>query len=479
MYFKEIPLVEKAITFAQVSLADKKRKSGESFVDHCVKVAEELQRMRVDDPPTLAAAILHHTISDSAATSEDIQAEFGEDIAQMVKAFESLRIIRLAPGGKDEFAENLRKMFMVLARDLRVVVIKMIDIFDNLTTLEYLEFQKKEEVARETLEIFAPMADRLGMGEIKGQMQNLAFKHLHPKEYEWVKKYSDDQIDKLTKAMPKVKNRLSEAFIGEDIRADIQSRIKHVYSLYTKLMRPENNCEIGKIYDLMAMRVIVEGKEDCYRALGVINKILRPVEGEQISDYIAHPKTNGYQSIHIKVMGPSNIPFEIQIRTRQMHEEAEYGLAAHWNYAEKKASGLSDEVISKGFAASAEKLEWVKRLSQWQEEITDNQEFLKTVTVDFFGQRIFCFTPKGDVKDLPVGATPIDFAYYVHTDLGNRVKGAKVNGRVVTLNSKLKNADVVELSLSKDPFKKPSRDWLRFVVTTNARKKIKRALQVI
>ncbi|MCL5784387.1 MAG: TGS domain-containing protein, partial [Patescibacteria group bacterium] len=244
----------------------------------------------------------------------------------------------------------------------------------------------------------------------------------------------------------------------EGIPVEIQSRVKHSYSLYTKLMRPEINKDLSKIHDLIALRIIVSTTEECYKTLDLIHKLFKPLS-EPISDYIAHPKPNGYQSIHTRVYGPGDLPFEIQIRTRKMHDEAEYGLAAHWNYAEKKESGLSDEKISQGIATSAEKLEWVKKLSQWQTEITDDTEFLKTIKTDFFGQRIFCFTPKGDVKDLPAKATPIDFAYLVHTEMGNLVSGAKVNGKVVSLDTKLKNGDVVELVLSKDHAKKPQPEY--------------------
>lgn len=467
--------VKKALDFAEISLAGKMRKSGEPVVDHCKRVAEILTSFQVSDGPTLTVAILHHTLQDSAATTLDLKKEFGEEITQMIEAFENLRIIRLKPRMQDEFVENLRRMFLALAKDLRVVLIKMADILDNLTTLQYLEPAKRTEVAQETLEIFAPLAERLGMGEMRGGMQDLAFRHLYPKEYQWVKNYAAEPINKLEKALPKIKHKLTKALGEAGITTQIQSRVKYIYSLYTKLLRPENNRDISKIYDLIALRIIIGKKEECYKTLGIINKLFRPVPGQYISDYIAHPKPNGYQSLHVKVQGPSNLPFEIQIRTQQMHEEAEYGVAAHWHYAEKKVKELSEVKISRGFAASGEKLEWVKRLSQWQKEITDNQEFLKTVKTDFFGSRIFCFTPKGDVKDLPVGATPIDFAYQVHTDLGHRVIAAKVNGRVVGLSTKLKNADVVELILSKDPKKKPSRDWLNFVVTSLARKKIKKA----
>lgn len=472
-YFQD-PIVKKAFDFANLSLAGQKRLSGEDVVEHCLRVEEILWNLNARDPFTLAVALLHHSISDGAANLEDIKKEFGEDIAAMMEALGKLHIIKLKERNEEEFCENLRKMFLVLAKDLRVVLIKLADIDDNLTTLQYLAPEKKEEVARETLEIFAPLAERLGMGELRGRMQDLAFMHLYPKEYEWVKALAKSNLEKLGKSLLKIKGKLVMVLKGEGINAEIQSRIKHTYSLYTKLMRPEINKDLNKIYDLIALRIIVTTEEECYRVLDIVHRLFKMLP-EPVSDYIAHPKPNGYRSLHTRVYGPSDMPFEIQIRTRKMHEEAEYGLASHWNYAEMKEKGLPDEKISQGFAASAEKLEWVKRLSEWQKEMTSNKEFLKTVKTDLFGARILCFTPKGDVKDLPVNATPIDFAYQIHSDMGNLVTSARVNDKVVPLNTKLKNGDVVELILSKDPHKKPSRDWLGFVVTGLAKRKIKKA----
>lgn len=474
MDFLENPLLKKAFDFANLSLAGKKRFSGEDVIGHCLRVEKILWDFKVRDTSTLAVAILHHSLHEGAANCFDIQEEFGEEIAAMMEAFEKLRMIRPKEKMEDEFTENLRKMFLVLARDLRVVLIKLADILDNLTTLQYVEEKKRVEVCGKALEIFAPLAERLGMGEMKGQMQDLAFAQLNPKEYLWLKCYVKNDLEKLGKTLLKIKSKLTLELNKNKISAEVQSRVKHSYSLYTKLIRPEVNKDLSKVHDLIALRIITETTEDCYKALDVVHKIFRPLP-EAISDYIAHPKPNGYQSIHTRVFGPGDFPFEIQIRTKKMHEEAEYGLAAHWNYAEIKGSGVSDDRISKGLAASAEKLEWVKKLSEWQKEITSNDEFLKTVKTDLFGMRILCFTPKGDVKDLPQGATPIDFAYHVHSNMGNQVTGARVNGKVVALDTKLKNGDVVELILSKDLKKKPSRDWLRFVVTGAARKQIKKA----
>lgn len=474
MEYLDNPVIQKALDFANLSLAGKKRFSGEDIIDHCLRVEEMLWKYKVRDPITLTVALLHHSVDDGAAILEDIRKEFGEEVPSMMEALDKLHIIKLKETNEKEFFERLRKMFLVLAKDLRVVLIKFADIADNLTTLQYLAPEKRKEVARETLEIFAPLAERLGMGELRGEMQDLAFMHLEPKEYEWVKVYAKSDLAALGKTLLKIKAKLLVDLKKEGMDVEIQSRVKHVYSLYTKLNRPGVGRDLSKISDLIALRIITNSTEDCYLALDTIQRLFKLVPSP-ISDYIAHPKPNGYRSIHVKVYGPGDLPFEIQIRTRRMHEEAEYGLAAHWNYAEKKESGLSDEKISQGFAASAEKLEWVKKLSEWQKEVADDAEFLKSVKTDLFGERIFCFTPKGDVKDLPAGSTPIDFAYMVHTDLGNLVTGAKVNSRVVSLDTKLKSGDVVELIISKDPHKKPSRDWLGFVVTSSAKRRIKKA----
>lgn len=470
----ENPLLSRALDFARLSLAGKKRKSGEEFIDHCLVVTEDLMKFKIEDSHTLAAALLHHSVTEGAATMKDIRSEFSEDIAGMIEAFDKLRIIKMKPGMEDEFVEILRKMFLVLAKDLRVVLLKLVDLQDNCRTLNYLEPEKRVEISQEVIEIFAPLAERLGMGEMRGKLQDMVFPYLTPEGYKWVSSYSRDRLSELGKGLLPIKGKITMKLKDGGVRAQLQSRVKHAYSLYTKLMRPEINKNLDKIYDLIALRIIVDTTEDCYKALDIVHTLFRPLP-EPVSDYIAHPKPSGYQSIHTRVYGPKNLPFEIQIRTHKMHEEAEFGVASHWNYSEKKESGLSDAEISKGFATSAEKLEWVKNLCEWQKEISNNQEFLSTVKTDFFGERIFCFTPKGDVKDLPSGATPIDFAYQVHTGMGNLATGAKVNGKMVTLNTKLNNGDVVEILLSKDTKKKPGRDWLGFVATSSAKRQIKRA----
>lgn len=473
----ENPVVKKSLEFAKLSLVGKKRYSGEDFSDHTLKVAQILKSYQINDQNILAAAILHHSFSDGAATLDDIKKEFGEDISEMVKNVDSLRVIKLPNISNQQFQEALRKMFLVLAKDLRVVLIKLADILDNLKTLEYLPEEKRIEVAKETIEIFAPLTERLGIGEMKGVMQDLAFPYLYPKEYIRVKKLLKINIDNLEKRLLKVKVNLKKELDNEGINYFIESRTKHLYSLFLKLKRPEINFDISKVYDLIAFRIIVDSVEDCYKVLGSVHKVYRPLPGG-VSDFIAYPKLNGYKSIHTKVFGPEGKPFEIQIRTKEMHEEAEFGIAAHWHYSETKSKGVSDQSLQKGVLTPNTKLDWIKKLSSWQEEIVDNEDFLASIRTDFFGERIFVFTPKGDVKDLPLGSTPIDFGFAVHTDLGRLITGAKVNGKLVSLNYLLKNSDICELVLSKEKSKLPNRDWLNFTKTSTARRKIKRALGI-
>lgn len=470
-------LLKKAYEFARLSMVGKKRYSGESFEDHGVKAAEILQRYDVKDPTTLAVTILHHCIEDGAAKIEDVEKEFNSEISSMLKTLDSLSVIKMANVKETDFVENLRKMFLYLAKDLRIVLIKLADLLDNLRTLQYIPKQKQKEVARLAIDIYAPLSERLGMGEMKGEIQDLAFPFLYPKEYKDTKKLLNTSIEKLEKRCIKIKATLRESLDEEKIKFKIESRAKHLYSLYLKLKRSEIDFDMSKIYDLIAFRVVVIDTEDCYRSLGIIHNIWKPVPG-RLKDYIANPKPNGYQSIHTTVFGPGDEPFEIQIRTKKMHEEADFGVAAHWNYEDIKSSVRSKAELNKSLVMSKDKLKWVQNLRKWQEEITDNNEFLDAIKTDFFGQRIFVLTPRGDVKDLPFGATPIDFAYSVHSFLGDRAVSAKVNGKMVSLHRKLKSGDVVEIVVSKDQNKKPSRDWLNFVVTSHAKKHIKKAYKL-
>lgn len=470
----EKPLLKKAYEFTKLSLVGRKRYSGESFEDHGVKAAEILQRYDVKDPTTLAVAILHHSVEDGAAKIEDIEKEFGKEIADMLQTLDKLNIIKMADVTESDFVENLRKMFLYLAKDLRIVLIKLADLLDNLRTLQYIPKQKQKEVARMAVEIYAPLSERLGIGEMKGEIQDMAFPYLYPAEYKKTLRLLNTTIEKLQKRLISTRAKLRKFLDEEKIGFRIESRTKHLYSLYLKLKRPEIDFDISKIYDLIAFRVVVKNTEECYRVLGIIHNLWKPVPN-RLKDYIAIPKPNGYQSIHTTVFGPGDEPFEIQIRTEQMHEEDEYGVAAHWHYDDTKAVAKSGEELNKGLVMNKEKLQWVQSLRKWQDEITDNSEFLKTIKTDFFGQRIFALTPRGEVKDLPSDATPIDFAYSVHSFLGDKAMSAKVNGKMVALNIKLASGDVVEIVVSKDQHKKPNRDWLKFVVTSHAKKHIKKA----
>lgn len=469
------PMVKKAYEFSTLSLVDKKRYSGESYYEHSSGVAKILESFNVTDPITLTAAILHHCVEEGVATYADIEKEFGVGIVSMLKTLQDLRVYKMTKIDEEHYVENLRKMFLYLAKDLRIVLIKLADVLDNLKTLHYIPKYKQKEMAKQSLEIFAPLAERLGIGELKGQIQDLAFPFIYPQDYIKTKKILKATTTRLNKRSQKIKVLVYSALEAEKIPFRIESRVKHIYSLYMKLKRSEVGFDISKIYDLMAFRIVVKKTEDCYRVLGIVHNIWKPVPN-RLRDYIASPKPNGYQSIHTVVFGPNNEPFEIQIRTEEMHENAEYGIAAHWHYEESKAKVKSSEELNKGPIMNKEKLAWVLNLWKWQEEVTDNEEFLKTIKTDFFGPRIFVLTPKGDIKDLPAGATPIDFAYAIHTYLGDKTVGAKVNGKLVSLDHKLKSGDVTEILVSKDKTKKPSRDWLNFVMTIHAKKKIKHSL---
>lgn len=468
------PQLKKAYDFAKLSLAEKKRYSDESFEDHGVNSAAILKRYEIKDPLTLSVAILHHCVQDGAAKLEDVEKEFGTEAAQMLKVLNSLKVIKFAEINESNIVENLRKMFLFLAKDIRIVFIKLADLLDNLRTLKYLPKNKQKEVARLAIEIYAPLSERLGIGEMKGEIQDLAFPYLYKDEYIKTKKILKTNFKKLQKRLPKIRAEIKKALDKENISFRIESRAKHLYSLYLKLKRPEINFDIDKVYDLTAFRIVVTSTEECYKVLGIVHSLWKPIPS-RVKDHIAIPKPNGYKSIHTTVFGPKGDPFEIQIRTQKMHEEAEYGIAAHWNYDDAKANMKLNEQLKKGVLMDREKLKWVQALRKWQEEVTSDSEFLKSIKIDFFGQRIFVLTPHGDVKDLPCGATPIDFAYSVHSFLGNKAMGVKINGKMATLSCKLQSGDVVEVLTSKDKNKKPSRDWLNFVTTSHAKRLIKKA----
>ncbi len=471
----DVSKLERAFEFAQIAHSGQTRLSADPFITHPLAVTQILADWRLDND-SLAAGLLHDTIEDGGATRDDLIKIFGEEVTRIVDGVTKITQIRLKGKSEAIFAENLRKMLLVMAKDLRVVMVKLADRLHNMRTLEYLPQKKQEENAKETLEIYAPLAERLGIGDIKGQLEDLSFPYLYPQEHSWIKKYSTPYF-KLSKTYIEKFRDLLNTNLKSLQGVYIQARAKHLYSLYRKLLRPEIDRDITKIHDLIAVRIITQSTEDCYITLGIIHGLFRPVPYIGIRDFIANPKPNGYRSIHTNIFGPGGKIVEIQIRSQKMHEEAEMGIAAHWNYSQVKNSGVQDEKLEKGQVnAQASKLAWVKQLIVWQKEITDSEEFLNALKFDALNHRNLVFSPKGDVYDLPRNATPIDFAYAVHTRLGDQAIGAKVNNKLVSLNRPLTNGDVVEIVLNRNK-KLPSRDWLKFIVTTKARHEILRALK--
>lgn len=464
-----LDLILRAYEFAKIAHFGQKRLSGDPVMEHLISVAEILAYLKLDST-SIAVAFLHDIVEDAGVTEEELKKEFGEEVAFLVGGVSKVGNLKLRGEKEEEFVENLRKMILVMAKDLRVVFIKLADRLHNLQTLQYLPKEKQFRIAKETLEIYAPLADRLQIGKLKGELEDLAFPYVYPKDYEELILNCSSYLERRDKELKEAIKTLEVELRKEKIKAEVHGRPKHLYSLWRKLLRPEINKDIKKVYDLVALRIIVRSIRDCYAALGVVHKIWKPLPHEGISDFIAQPKPNGYRSIHTKVFGINGQVFEVQIRTFQMHEEAENGIAAHWFYAEQKQKKSSEEKVEKGFFAPTDKLKWVKELAAWQKEIVDSKDFLEALKFDGLAHRIFVFSPKGDVYDLPAGATPIDFAYAVHTELGNNIDGARINGKLSSLSNKLKNGDVVEIIDKKKS--KPSKKWLEFVVTRTAKREI-------
>ncbi len=447
--------VERAFVYACEHHADQRRKSGEEFIIHPVGVAKICAGMRLDTE-TLCAALLHDTVEDTSASLEDVQATFGEEVASLVDGV--TKLTGLTFSSRDEAqAENYRKMMVAMASDIRVILIKLADRLHNMRTIGAMSKQKQIEKAKETLDIYAPIAHRLGIHAIKWELEDLAFAALHPRKYAEIKGLVNQQRAERERYVNEAGAFVARELDALGIEAEIAGRAKHFYSIYSKMTRKGR--EFNEIYDLTAMRVIVDSVKDCYGAVGVIHSLWKPLPG-RFKDWVAMPKFNMYQSLHTTVIGPEGRPLEIQIRTREMHDMAEFGIAAHWLY--KTDRDLDDDG----------KLRWLRRLLDWQQELSDPKEFMDTLKVDLFEDEVFVFTPKGEVKSLAAGATPLDFAYEVHTDVGHRCVGAKVNGRIVPLSYELKSGDIVEVLTSKRE-RGPSRDWLAVVKTTRARNKIR------
>jgi guanosine-3',5'-bis(diphosphate) 3'-pyrophosphohydrolase len=454
--------VEEAFVFACRHHADQRRLSGEEFIIHPVGVAKICAGMRLDTE-TLCAALLHDTVEDTSASLEEVSATFGEEIGGLVDGV--TKLTGLTFQSRDEAqAENYRKMMVAMASDIRVILIKLADRLHNMRTIGAMSKNKQIEKSRETLDIYAPIAHRLGIHAIKWELEDLAFQTLHPRKYDEIKGLVAQQRADRERYVNEAGEYLGQELAALGIEAEISGRAKHFYSIYSKMTKKDR--EFNEIYDLTAMRVIVGSVKDCYGAVGAIHSLWKPLPG-RFKDFIAMPKFNMYSSLHTTVIGPEGRPLEIQIRTREMHDLAEYGVAAHWMY--KEESGPRSGARTRDAEG---KLKWVRSLVDWQTEMSDPREFVETLKVDLFAEEVFVFTPKGEVKSLASGATPLDFAYEIHTDVGHRCVGAKVNGKIVPLSYQLRSGDIVEVLTSKRD-RGPSRDWLSLVKTTRARNKIK------
>lgn len=459
-----LAIVDKAYHFAEVAHRNQLRNSGEDYILHPLEVAQILVELEMDEA-TIAAALLHDVVEDTQYTILDIEKVFGSEIALLVDGVTKLGRIEYKSKVEQQ-VENLRKMFLAMAKDIRVILIKLADRLHNMRTLKYHSIEKQKEIAKETLEIFAPLANRLGIFRIKWELEDLSFRYLNPQEFY-------DLVERIA-----LKRREREAYINEvivqmqerldevEIYADIAGRPKHLYSIYRKMVT--QNKELSEIYDLMAIRVIVDSVNDCYGALGIIHTMWKPIPG-RFKDYIAMPKPNMYQSLHTTLIGVHGEPFEIQIRTCEMHRTSEYGIAAHWKYKEGSSNECGSKTTSVNFD---QKLSWLRQLLEWQHDSRDAGEFMESLKIDLFADTVFVFTPKGDVVELPADSCPIDFAYRVHTDVGHRCIGAKINGRIVPLDTKLNNGDILEILTSKQGGG-PSRDWLAFVKTSQAKNRIR------
>lgn len=462
----DISMIEKAYRIASRAHEGQMRKSGEPYIIHPICVAIILADLELDKE-SIVAGLLHDVVEDTVMTTEDLTKEFGEEVALLVDGVTKLGQLSYSADKVDEQAENLRKMFLAMAKDIRVILIKLADRLHNMRTLKYMRPEKQKEKARETMDIYAPIAQRLGISKVKIELDDLALKYLEPEVYyELVAQISDKKSVReryVQSIVAEVKQHMENA----NIEADVQGRVKHFFSIYKKMVNQDKT--LDQIYDLFAVRILVESVKDCYAALGVIHEMYKPIPG-RFKDYIAMPKPNMYQSLHTTLIGPKGQPFEIQIRTYEMHRTAEYGIAAHWKY---KESGGSNEQNMEGKDSAEAKLTWLRQILEWQRDMSDNREFMSLLKsdLDLFSESVYCFTPGGDVKTLPNGSNPIDFAYSIHSAVGNKMIGARVNGKLVPIDYVIKNGDRIEIITSQNS-KGPSRDWLNIVKSTQAKNKI-------
>ena len=455
----DLELLRKAYIFSAVEHKGQTRASGEPYLVHPLEVAAILAEMRMD-PACVAVGLLHDVLEDTLTDADRIREYFGEDVLHIVEGVTKISKIPFS-SSEERQAENFRKLLLAMVDDVRVILVKLADRLHNMRTLQYLPDDRRVRIARETMDIYAPLAGRLGMGKIKNELEDLAFQYLEPESYKTLTAQVAKKREQATAYIDKIKRTLGDKLKAAGLEAQVEGRLKRLYSIHQKLKR--QRIDLEQVYDFVALRVVVASIPDCYAVLGILHNLWRPVPG-RIKDFIAMPRPNGYQALHTSVIGEEGQPFEVQIRTLEMHLVAEEGIAAHWKYKEGRSGvGKDDQAFA-----------WLRQLLEWQQEVKDPHEFLNSLKLDLYPEEVYCFTPKGEVKTLPRGAGPIDFAYAIHTEVGHQCVGARVNGKMVPLRYKLKNGDIVEIVTATGHH--PSRDWLNSTVTNRARSKIRHYL---
>ncbi len=455
-------LILKAYQYAKDNHGEQLRKSGEPYIIHPVQVAYTLAELELDDS-TICAALLHDVVEDTSITHQNLIDEFSQEIAEMVDGVTKLSKLNYE-SVEEEQVENYRKMFLAMGKDIRVIMIKLADRLHNMRTLKYLSRDRQIANAKETMDLYAPLANRLGIYSLKWELEDLGFKYLYPEEYREIVEGIDRKREERLQFIDKIEVQIKQELKKQKVDAEITGRAKHLYSIYRKMKR--DNATLDQIYDLFALRIIVSSVKDCYAALGVVHELYNPMPG-RFKDYIAVPKPNMYQSLHTTLIGEKGTPFEVQIRTWDMHRIAEYGIAAHWAYKEASFSRGKKANVT----VSEDKLAWLRETLEWQKDMQDPQEFLNTLKTELFEDEVYVFTPKGDIKVLPNGSTPIDYAYSIHAEIGHHMTGCKINSKMMPIITKLRNGDIIEI-ITSDNAKGPSRDWLKFIKSSTAKNKI-------